>query len=144
MRKSILVIIFYLCSLTISPYLHFLYAQSIELQQVKNGNLELHVVTDENVDIKVFIDNKLAVSERFNKQKEEDNIGIAPHKVFKFNLSSGKHTLQAEANQGKQSFVGEFEISNKRWVSLSYVDPQRINTDKPFSLEVYDYQIMYQ
>ena len=193
---------------------YILYAQPTRLSQNKNGNLELHVVTDENVSIKVFIDGKPAVEAQFHKEPNAISISIAPHKIFFFNLQQGKHTLRAEADSGKQSFSGEFEIrekgvvikqnfnmfnvgaealfndlikngyidvngiiqgkfsqitdssqmklnqvyrdwekqeiysilqqSDKRWLSLNYVDPQRIKQKEQFTLEVYDWKIMYE
>jgi hypothetical protein len=119
MRKSFLVIIFSLFWLVS-------YAQPIELPQVKNGNLEFHLVTDENVEIMVFFDNKRAIVAQFLKKQEGYDLGIATHKVYQFDLGPGKHTLRAETKPGKQSFTAEFELSNKRrWVILYYADPKR-------------------
>jgi len=146
MRKSILTIIVSLFALAVTSFgAPFLYAQQPGLSQDKNGNLELHVVTDETVNIKVFIDDKPAIDAQFQKDISEERISIAPHKVFYFNFQPGKHTLRAEAQPGNQSFTGEFEvINNKQWLALSYVDPQRIKQKEQFTLEVYDHQIWYQ
>jgi hypothetical protein len=44
----------------------------------------------------------------------------------------------------KQKIYNILRQSDKRWLSLSYVDPQRIKQKEQFTLEAYDWQIMYQ
>ncbi len=119
-------------------------AQPVELKQSETGNFELHIAVV-NVYLKVFIDEKLAVSEKLEYKPDSaaDTISSeAYHKIFKFSLAPGKHLIRVEADNNI-GFQTEFEINGaKHWGLLSYSTfptPQ-----KPYSLEIYDHQIMYQ
>ncbi len=140
----LIIILFPFLILTLGAHSYFLYAQAIEIPQVEVGNLEFHLITEDSVDIKVFIDGKLAINEEFIQKQKNPDLGIVPHKIFQFKLKPGKHLVTAQAHQGQQTFTGEFKLIDKRWVVLYYVDPQRLKQKEPFSMEVYKFQVMYQ
>ena len=142
MRKLILIILSVLLLAAMGPS----HAQPTATAQDRNGNLELHVVTDEDVDIKVYIDDKLVVDRQFKKAQNNFGVmGIAPHKAFQLDLKPGKHVIRAEAHQGAQHFTSEVELAgSKRRVALYYANPDGNRQKEPFSLEAYDHQIAYQ
>jgi len=107
------------------------------------GNLELHVVTEEKVSLMVLIDDKIAVNQEFNALRGPD-LGIVPHEVFFFYIEPGEHLLSAKTGSGKQVYQGIFSIGgDKKWMVLSYEDIERTKGFKPFSMEVYDKQVIY-
>ncbi len=77
-----------------------------------------------SVDIQVRIDGKLAVDEPFSNEVSDPlMLSIPPHRVFRFRLAPGPHTLAASTTVGKASVDERFELTpdaDKRWALLGY------------------------
>ncbi|MDD5060648.1 MAG: hypothetical protein PHY35_05970 [Candidatus Omnitrophica bacterium] len=141
MRKLLIIYFFFL--IVMNSYAEEQVVREV-LSQDLEGNLELHIVTEEKVSLMVLIDDKIAVNQEFNAIKGP-NLGIAPHEVFFFYVEPGEHVLSAKTGSGKQVYQGIFSIGeNKKWVVLSYEDIERTKGFKPFSMEAYDNQVMYE
>lgn len=70
------------------------------------------------MDIKIFIDEKLAVYGIFDVKGKR----VPQHnwKRFVFKLEDGKHKLKAESKKGEASLEKEFEIKEKAFAVLDY------------------------
>jgi len=66
------------------------------------------------VDIKVYIDGKLAVNEEFEVGNQHNN------KTFYFKLTEGQHQLRVESVKGNATLEQSFEISGKRYAGILY------------------------
>lgn len=92
------------------------------LEESKDGNFILYVSNqsfDINpVDIKIFIDGKLAVYGIFDIKGKR----VPQHnwKKFTFKLKDGIHKIKAESKKGKAILEEEFEIKGQNWAVVDY------------------------
>ena len=90
----------------------------VELATAPEGNFTLYVCNTsfavDPVDIKVYIDGKLALYEDFYVGNQHS------WKEFVFQLTPGKHTLKAESKKGKAQFATEFESGPRNWAVVDY------------------------
>jgi len=98
------------------------------------------------VNIKVYIDGKLAVNQRF----QEARVCLPSVEKFRFYLSNGTHEIRAEA-KGVTQLKENFEINNTKYASLFYSYPPFAKDlpaigrdDRGFSFNVFDEPIMYE
>lgn len=91
-----------------------------KLPQDKDGNFVLYVSNQSfgvsPVDIRVFIDGKLAIDEAFDVGNQHN------WKSFRYNLGKGKHRLAAESVKGAAKFERDLEVRDTNWSVLDYWD----------------------
>ena len=94
----------------------------IEFPPVSDGNFILYV-SDQSfnispVDISIFIDGKLAISEDFDVAGSR----VPQHnwKQFQFNLEQGNHTIKAVSERGDAILEESFEVKQKNWAVIDY------------------------
>jgi hypothetical protein len=94
-----------------------------ELSQDKNGNFILYLSNQSfavnPVDIKVFIDDIIAVEQEFDVKGAR---GPQHNWIqFQFSLAPGKHTIRALSSKGRAKLEKEFEIKKKnQWAVINY------------------------
>lgn len=92
-----------------------------KLPQDKNGNFILNVSNQSfainPVDIKVYIDDKVAVDQDFDVGKM-----FPQHnwQIFQYSLPEGRHQLCVESRKGQAKLQKEFEVKGKHWAVLNY------------------------
>ncbi|MHC4474511.1 MAG: serpin family protein [Planctomycetota bacterium] len=120
-----------------------------KLPQDKNGNLILYVANQsfaiDPVDIKVYIDDKLAIDREFDvgtgKRRQHN------WQKFQFQLSEGAHRLRVESKKGQASFEEQFEVRDKHWAVLDYWFGGREDSppaQKKFTFQVSDEPIYFE
>jgi hypothetical protein len=91
-----------------------------KLPEDKDGSFVLYVSNQSfgvsPVDIRVFIDGKLAIDEAFDVGQQHN------WKSFRYNLGKGKHRLAAESVKGAAKFERDLEIEGGNWSVLDYWD----------------------
>jgi serpin B len=120
-----------------------------KLPQDKSGNFTLHVSNQsfaiDPVDIKVYVDGKLAIDQKFEvgtgKRRQHN------WQTFQFQLSDGRHRLRVESKKGQASLEEQFEVKGKRWVVLDYWFGGREDSQaaqKKFTFHVSDEPIYFE
>jgi len=121
------------------------------LTEDKDGNFILYVSNQSSavnpVDIRIFIDGKVAVNELFDvtgKRTPQHN-----WKKFQFSLSKGTHELRISSKQGKATLEKDFEINNEHWAVVDYWYYPRITggagpTPRSFTFDIKDKPIGFQ
>ena len=107
-----------------------------KINQVKDGNFVLYV-SNQNpairlVDIKVYIDGKVAVDQEFSVGNQDAWI------PFSFNLSQGSHEIKAESVKGESDLKEKFKTTGKNWAVVEYLDSKQFTfdiSDKPIDFE---------
>ena len=94
--------------------------KEVKLPEDKDGNFVLYVSNQSfgvsPVDIRVFIDGKLAIDEAFDVGNQHN------WKSFRYNLAKGKHRLAAESVKGAAKFERDLEVRDTNWSVLDYWD----------------------
>jgi hypothetical protein len=111
-----------------------------DLETSEDGNFTLHVSNQsfaiDPVDIKIYIDNKLAVNQEFTVETQHNWLS------FKFKLEPGKHYIKAVSQTGEAVMEKEFEVKDKHWVVIDYwyypKEQYREETKKHFSWMMQD------
>lgn len=151
MRNNILLIVIVSVTLFVGckKEICILKASKNILPEDKNGNFILHVSNQsfavDPVDIKVYINDKLAVYEDFyltGRRTPQHN-----WKEFQFNLSKGIHKLKVESVKGNAVLEKEFEIKGKHWAAITYPNFTTANPrlkKRYFSFTISDEPILFE
>jgi hypothetical protein len=88
------------------------------LEQADDGNFTLYVSNQSfdraQVDIAVFIDDRLAVDDDFAVENQHNWI------EFKYELADGSHAIRVESIKGDAVLEKRFEVAGKRWAVIDY------------------------
>jgi hypothetical protein len=117
----------------------------------EQGNFILYVSNQSfavnPVDIKIYIDGKIAIDEKFDLTGKR----VAQHnwKQFRFKLKPGRHYLKAASDKGKAALEKEFEIKNKHWAVVDYWNYPKVTggagpTPASFSFRIQDTPIGFE
>jgi hypothetical protein len=91
---------------------------------VEPPNFILHVLNvsqkRESIDIVIYIDGDLEISDTFDSGGSDLIISIPPRKTYRFRLTEGVHTIKAVSAIGEASLEEQFEISDTHWAILGY------------------------
>ena len=102
-----------------------------DMPQDNNGNFTLGICNGSDaretghVDIRVYIDGKTAVNERFSRgyalwQFWSHVQSVGWWKTFRFSLSDGTHMLKVESVTGEAQLEQEFEVVGDVWADIIY------------------------
>lgn len=116
----------------------------------EEANFVLHVLNSSeernSVDIQVFIDDILFLSDNFSSINE-GIISIIPHKTYQFQLEEGRHTIKAVSQTGEATFKATFDMVDKHWAIIGYEywsGTGRETSTKEFEFVIQDKPIYFQ
>ncbi|MCK5612232.1 hypothetical protein KAR91_60735 [Candidatus Pacearchaeota archaeon] len=93
-------------------------AEESVIKQARIGNFVLYVsnqsLATNLVDIKVYIDDQVAVNQGFTVGKQDNWI------PFQFNLSKGSHKIRVESPNGTSTLKETFKIVDNHWAVVEY------------------------
>lgn len=92
-----------------------------EPQETENFILHIQNLSKQlsSVDIKVYIDEELKVTDNFNN-KSAQFISNPVHQTLKLNLKQGLHTIRATSVKANTTLEKTFQVNRKQWAMLGY------------------------
>lgn len=91
---------------------------------IGSGNFVLHVLNSSktlpSVDIKIYIDDKLEIDDRFVNSTDSLVSSIVPHKTYSFQLEKGVHTIKAVSAEGNAFLEERFKITGEHGGLLGF------------------------
>ncbi len=106
--------------------------QETDMNTTEEGNFVLYVNNKwseaDSVDINIYINDKVAVSDYFYEDKEP--------RTYKFDLKPGKYDIKVKSSQAEIAFSWEMKMKQKRWGYVEYWGNK--GPEKQIQFTVYD------